>query len=193
MSAGSRSVRRSGSGGAARTAGWRGVSQHGSRPRPDGGIDRDECASTRAPWIDVTKKLPVEVYETELARLQVELVKMQEWVRATGARIAVFFEGRDAAGKGGTITRIMQYLNPPPSYGSSLSPSRPSASRRSGTSGATWPICRPPSEIVLFDRSWYNRAGVEHVMGFCSDEVHARFLRQCPCSSACSLTTASCW
>ena len=127
----------------------------------------------------MTKKLPVEVYETELARLQVELVKMQEWVRATGARIAVIFEGRDAAGKGGTITRIMQYLNPRVVRVVAL----PKPTEREQTQ---WYFQRyvahlpAAGEVVLFDRSWYNRAGVERVMGFCSDEEYARFLRQCP-------------
>lgn len=125
------------------------------------------------------KKLSVEVYEAELARLQVELVKMQEWVRASGTRVAVLFEGRDAAGKGGTITRIMQYLNPRVVRVAAL----PVPTEREQTQ---WYFQRyvahlpAGGEIVLFDRSWYNRAGVEHVMGFCTDEEYTRFLRQCP-------------
>jgi len=127
----------------------------------------------------VTKKIPPEVYETELSRLQVELVKMQEWVRVTGARVAVLFEGRDAAGKGGTITRINQYLNPRVVRVAAL----PVPTEREQSQ---WYFQRyvehlpAGGEIVLFDRSWYNRAGVEHVMGFCTSDEYHRFLRQCP-------------
>jgi polyphosphate kinase 2 len=127
----------------------------------------------------VVKKLPIDVYEAELERLQVELVKMQEWVRASGARIAVLFEGRDAAGKGGTITRIMQYLNPRVVRVVAL----PAPTEREQTQ---WYFQRyvahlpAAGEVVLFDRSWYNRAGVEHVMGFCTQDQYDRFLRQCP-------------
>ncbi|MFO7591158.1 MAG: polyphosphate kinase 2 [Acidimicrobiia bacterium] len=125
------------------------------------------------------KRLPLAVYEAELARLQVELVKMQEWVRATGARVAVLFEGRDAAGKGGTITRIMQYLNPRVVRVAALP--APTERERSQWYFQRYVAHLPAAgEVVLFDRSWYNRAGVEHVMGFCTDEEYARFLRQCP-------------
>ncbi|MGZ4689663.1 MAG: polyphosphate kinase 2 [Acidimicrobiia bacterium] len=119
------------------------------------------------------------VYEQELVRLQAELVKMQYWVRAEGARVAVVFEGRDAAGKGGSIRRIQEYLNPRFCRVAAL----PKPTEREATQ---WYfqryISHLPSagEIVLFDRSWYNRAGVETVMGFCTPEEHARFLRQTP-------------
>ncbi|MEU9670559.1 polyphosphate kinase 2 [Streptomyces bobili] len=118
-------------------------------------------------------------YERELLRLQTELVKLQEWVRAEGARLVVVFEGRDAAGKGGTIKRVAEHLNPRVARIAAL----PTPSERQRTQ---WYFQRyvehlpAAGEIVLFDRSWYNRAGVEHVMGFCTKEEHQRFLRQCP-------------
>jgi polyphosphate kinase len=119
------------------------------------------------------------VYETELYRLQIELVKMQEWVRDTGARIVILFEGRDAAGKGGTIKRITEYLSPRTARIAAL----PAPSDREK---GQWYFQRyiehlpTKGEIVLFDRSWYNRAGVERVMGFCSPQEETLFLRQCP-------------
>jgi polyphosphate kinase len=124
-------------------------------------------------------RLHRKVYEAELERLQAELVKMQYWARAEGARVAVVFEGRDAAGKGGSIRRIMEYLNPRSCRVAAL----PKPTEREQTE---WYYQRYIShlpaagEIVLFDRSWYNRAGVETVMGFCTPEEHARFLRQTP-------------
>ena len=126
-----------------------------------------------------TQRVPRKLYEAELARLQAELVKMQEWVRAEGARIVVIFEGRDAAGKGGTIQRITQYLNPRLAHIVAL----PAPTERQQTE---WYFQRyvenlpAAGEISLFDRSWYNRAGVEHVMGFCTKEQYSRFLHQCP-------------
>jgi polyphosphate kinase len=124
-------------------------------------------------------RLPREIYEKELYRLQAELVRLQEWVRAEGARLVVVFEGRDAAGKGGTIQRITQYLNPRVARIAAL----PAPTERERTQ---WYFERytaqlpAAGEIVLFDRSWYNRAGVEHVMGFCTKEEYSRFLHQCP-------------
>ena len=124
-------------------------------------------------------RLPRELYERELYRLQAELVRMQEWGKAEGARIVVIFEGRDAAGKGGTIQRIIQYLNPRVAGIAAL----PAPTEREKTE---WYFQRyvehlpAAGEIVLFDRSWYNRAGVEHVMGFCTKEEYSRFLHQCP-------------
>ena len=124
-------------------------------------------------------KLRKTAYNKELYRLQAELVKMQNWARASGARIVVVFEGRDAAGKGGTISRTMQYLNP--RFARIAALDKPTERER-----AQWYfqryIAHLPSagEIVLFDRSWYNRAGVEHVMGFCAKEEYARFMHQCP-------------
>ncbi|MBB3044966.1 polyphosphate kinase 2 [Nocardioides soli] len=125
------------------------------------------------------KRLDADTYEAELFRLQAELVKVQEWVRATGARVAVIFEGRDAAGKGGAIKRITHYLNPRVARIVAL----PMPSERQK---GQWYFQRYvehlPSrgEMVLFDRSWYNRAGVERVLGFCTPDEHVRFLHQCP-------------
>ncbi|WP_406208202.1 MULTISPECIES: polyphosphate kinase 2 [unclassified Streptomyces] len=125
------------------------------------------------------EKLPRKAYEKELLRLQLELAKLQEWVRAEGARLVVVFEGRDAAGKGGTIKRVTEHLNPRIARIAAL----PKPTERERTQ---WYFQRyvghlpAAGEIVLFDRSWYNRAGVEHVMGFCSREEYQLFLRQCP-------------
>jgi polyphosphate kinase 2 len=126
-----------------------------------------------------SKKLPLKRYEEELLRLQVELVKMQEWVRSTNRRVAVIFEGRDAAGKGGTISRISQYLNPRVVRVAALP--APTERERSQWYFQRYVEHLPRGgEIVLFDRSWYNRAGVEYVMGFCTPEEHELFLEQCP-------------
>ena len=125
------------------------------------------------------RKIPKDIYEAELFRLQTELVKLQEWVKATGARVVVVFEGRDAAGKGGTIKRVTEYLSPRIARIAAL----PAPTERER---GQWYFQRyiehlpARGEIVLFDRSWYNRAGVERVMGFCTPEEHALFLRQCP-------------
>ncbi|MDT5010566.1 MAG: polyphosphate kinase [Mycobacterium sp.] len=124
-------------------------------------------------------KIPNDVYEAELFRLQTELVKLQEWVRDTGSRIVIVFEGRDAAGKGGTIKRITEYLSPRIARIAAL----PAPSdRERGQWYYQRYIAQLPAkgEIVLFDRSWYNRAGVEKVMGFCTTSEHALFLRQTP-------------
>jgi polyphosphate kinase 2 len=124
-------------------------------------------------------KLPNKVYEAELFRLQTELVKMQEWVRAKGARIVVVFEGRDGAGKGGTIKRITEYLNPRVARIAALPAP---TDRERGQWYYQRYVAQLPTkgEIVLFDRSWYNRAGVEKVMGFCTPAEHALFLEQAP-------------
>ena len=125
------------------------------------------------------KALPKKRYEKELARLQIELVKMQEWVRHEGLKVVVLFEGRDAAGKGGTIKRITECLNPRVARVVAL----PKPTEREYTQ---WYFQRyvvhlpAAGEIVLFDRSWYNRAGVERVMGFCSPEDVEEFFRSCP-------------
>ncbi len=118
-------------------------------------------------------------YEREKYRLQVELLKLQAWVKETGARVVILFEGRDAAGKGGTIKRFMEHLNPRGARVVALE--KPSEVER-----GQWYFQRYIShlptrgEIVLFDRSWYNRAGVERVMGFCSEAEYQEFLRQTP-------------
>jgi len=124
-------------------------------------------------------RVPKALYEKELLRLQTQLVEMQEWVKTTGARLVVVFEGRDAAGKGGTIQRIAEYLNPRVCRITAL----PAPTERERTQ---WYFQRyvehlpAAGEIVLFDRSWYNRAGVERVMGFATQAEYQRFLRQCP-------------
>jgi len=118
-------------------------------------------------------------YEKELKRLQIQLVEMQQWVVASGARVLVIFEGRDAAGKGGAIKRVMQYLNPRSASVVAL----PMPSRREK---GQWYFQRylehlpAAGEILLMDRSWYNRAGVEHVLGYCTPEQYEEFLGQVP-------------
>ena len=118
-------------------------------------------------------------YESEKARLQVELLKMQNWVKAAGERVVILFEGRDAAGKGGTIKRFMEHLNPRGALVVALE--KPSDTERGQWYFQRY-VSRLPSagQIVLFDRSWYNRAGVERVMGFCTPKEHLEFLRQTP-------------
>ncbi|MEK6167607.1 polyphosphate kinase 2 [Vibrio cholerae] len=124
-------------------------------------------------------KLDKKVYERELELLQIELVKLQEWVKQEKLKLVVIFEGRDAAGKGGVIKTITEKLNPRVCRVAAL----PAPTEKEKTQ---WYFQRyvahlPASgEIVLFDRSWYNRAGVEKVMGFCSDEEYQEFLRSCP-------------
>ncbi|PID54709.1 MAG: polyphosphate kinase 2 [Micrococcales bacterium] len=119
------------------------------------------------------------IYEAELLRLQQELVDLQEWVKAESQRVVVVFEGRDAAGKGGAIKRIAEYLNPRVCRIVAL----PAPSERER---GQWyfqryvPHLPARGEIVLLDRSWYNRAGVERVMGFCTPHEYKRFLHQCP-------------
>ena len=124
-------------------------------------------------------RLKKAVYEAELVRLQAELVTMQEWVKREGERVVIVFEGRDAAGKGSAIKRVTEYLNPRSARVVAL----PTPTERQRTQ---WYFQRyiehlpAAGEIVLFDRSWYNRAGVERVLGYCTPQEHQRFLRQCP-------------
>jgi len=133
----------------------------------------------KVPKTTVRERIPAKVYEAELFRLQAELVTLQEWVRSTGQRLVVIFEGRDAAGKGSTIKRVTQYLNPRVARIAAL----PAPSDRERTQ---WYFQRyvaqlpAAGEMVLFDRSWYNRAGVERVMGFATNDEYHRFLHQCP-------------
>ena len=125
------------------------------------------------------KKLKTKKYEKELRKLQAELCKLQDWVKHKGLRVIVVFEGRDGAGKGGTIRAITERVSPRVFRLVAL----PAPSDREKTQMymqrymAHFPAA---GEIVIFDRSWYNRAGVEHVMGFCSSEQHDRFLKRCP-------------
>ncbi|GEE03091.1 polyphosphate kinase [Gordonia spumicola] len=124
-------------------------------------------------------KLTKGIYEAEMFRLQTELVALQEWVKETGARVVVIFEGRDAAGKGGAIKRITEYLSPRICRVEALP--APTDRERGQWYYQRYVEKLPTTgEIVLFDRSWYNRAGVEKVMGFCTPEEHTRFLRQTP-------------
>jgi len=125
------------------------------------------------------KKMKSEDYEKELERLQIELVKALAWLQATGKRVMALFEGRDAAGKGGTIFVLRQYMNPRTARNVALTKPTP-------TETGQWYYQRyvdhfPTSgEFVTFDRSWYNRAGVEPVMGFCTPEQHEKFLDETP-------------
>ncbi|MFP5273216.1 MAG: polyphosphate kinase 2 [Coleofasciculus sp.] len=125
------------------------------------------------------KKLKKKVYTQELRRLQVELVKLQEWIKQKGLKVVVIFEGRDAAGKGGAIKRITECLNPRVCKVVALG----TPTEREKTQ---WyfqryvPYLPAAGEMILFDRSWYNRAGVERVMGFCTDDEYQEFLRSCP-------------
>ncbi len=125
----------------------------------------------------MSAKLKKKPYEAELERLQVELVELQQWVIANGARILVIFEGRDAAGKGGAIKRVMQYLNPRSARVVALA--QPSEREKGQWYFQRYLESLPAAgEIVLMDRSWYNRAGVEHVLGYCTPEQYDRFLHQ---------------
>ncbi|MBT6095171.1 MAG: polyphosphate kinase 2 [Rhodospirillaceae bacterium] len=125
------------------------------------------------------KKMPSKLYEQELAKLQIELVKLQEWIKDQGLKVVVLFEGRDAAGKGGTIKRITQSLNPRVCRVVALG--TPTEREKSQWYFQRYvPHLPAAGEMVLFDRSWYNRAGVERVMGFCDEEEYEEFLRSCP-------------
>lgn len=144
-----------------------------STAKSDGAPAKKKSARSAVP------KISDEVYEAELFRLQTELVKLQEWVRQSGARLVVLFEGRDAAGKGGAIKRITEYLSPRIAHVAALPvPS----DRERGQWYYQRYIAHLPTkgEIVLFDRSWYNRAGIEKVMGFCTPHEYALFMRQTP-------------
>ncbi|CAB0554960.1 polyphosphate kinase 2 [Corynebacterium diphtheriae] len=124
-------------------------------------------------------KLDKQAYEAELKRLQAELVDMQQWVVETGARVVIIMEGRDAAGKGSAIKRMTQYLNPRTCRIEALPAPN---SREQGQWYFQRYVEKLPTagEIVIFDRSWYNRAGVERVMGFCTSQEYRRFLHQAP-------------
>jgi polyphosphate kinase 2 len=152
------------------------MSKKGKKPTKEQKSGSSEGISIDSgPPIFVDKKF----YESELQRLQVELVKLQEWVRYKNLKLVIIFEGRDAAGKGGVIKRITESLNPRVSRVVAL----PAPTEREKTQ---WYFQRyiahlpAGGEMVLFDRSWYNRAGVEHVMGFCTEEEYNEFLRSVP-------------
>lgn len=134
---------------------------------------------TKAGRTGKVPRLDKDIYEAELLRLQEQLVEMQTWIKETGHRLVVIFEGRDAAGKGGAIKRVTEYLSPRQAQIVAL----PTPTERQKTQ---WYFQRyvehlpAAGEIRLFDRSWYNRGGVERVMGYCTPEQHRRFLQQCP-------------
>jgi polyphosphate kinase 2 len=137
---------------------------------------RERIAASGKVRPSVIKK---KVYETELAKLHVALVKLQEWIKARGLKVVVIFEGRDAAGKGGTIKRITESLNPRVCRVVALG--TPTEREKSQWYFQRYvPHLPAAGEMVLFDRSWYNRAGVEHVMGFCTADEYREFLRSCP-------------
>ncbi len=142
-------------------------------------VDSGDERSIGADDKSATKRIKNKVYEARLAELQIELVKLQEWIRHEGLKVVAIFEGRDAAGKGGAIKRITESLSPRICRVVALG----TPTEREKTQ---WyfqryvPHLPAAGEMVLFDRSWYNRAGVERVMGFCSDEEYREFLRTCP-------------
>ncbi len=138
--------------------------------------DKDDILSPSYPHAE---RMARKTYEKQLEKLQIELVKLQAWVKETGARVAIVFEGRDAAGKGGTIKRFREYLNPRGARVVALS-------KPSDVEMTQWYFQRyvdhlpAGGEIAFFDRSWYNRGVVEKVFGFCTDDQRARFFRQTP-------------
>ncbi|WP_211109416.1 polyphosphate kinase 2 [Azospirillum tabaci] len=155
-------------------------------PATGGEVLRDakEVAAIESHWRDLGGGKPAKggkkvKYIDELARLQFELIKLQEWVRVNGLKVCVLFEGRDAAGKGGVIKRITESLNPRVCRIVALG--TPTEKERGQWYFQRYVAQLPAKgEIVLFDRSWYNRAGVERVMGFCTDAEYQEFLRACP-------------
>jgi polyphosphate kinase len=138
----------------------------------------DELMASK-PAAGAKPKMKRKAYEKELRNLQVELCHLQDWVKAKGARIIVVFEGRDAAGKGGTIKAITERVSPRVFRVVALP--APSDREKTQMFGQRYIQQFPAAgEIVIFDRSWYNRAGVEYVMGFCSEHDHGKFLDMCP-------------
>ena len=148
---------------------------------PDPAIDPDEelAPGWRDGGYPYRNLLRRSVYEKQKFKLQVELLKLQSWVKETGQRVVIIFEGRDAAGKGGTIKRFMEHLNPRGARTVALE--KPSETERGQWYFQRYVQHLPThGEIVLFDRSWYNRAGVERVMGFCSEREYQDFMHQAP-------------
>ena len=147
--------------------------------RPDGSI-----VDTWREDYPYPERMDRDQYEYEKRQLQVELLKLQYWVEDTGQRLVVLFEGRDAAGKGGTIKRFMEHLNPRRARIVALGV--PTVRERGEWYFQRYVAHLPTAgEIVLYDRSWYNRAGVEPVMGFCTPEQTEEFLERSPPSSGC--------
>ena len=130
-------------------------------------------------YINKMGKLKNKFYEEELAQLQIELAKLQAWIKQEGLKVVVIFEGRDAAGKGGVIKRISERLNP--RVVRTVALGTPTEKEKTQWYFQRYvPHLPAAGEMVLFDRSWYNRAGVERVMGFCTDEEYQEFMRTCP-------------
>src|SRR3954466_9085892 len=156
--------------------------QSGGNHREELAMGRQDAMKTkRAAAGEMDDHLPMKrkEFESELRKLQVELVRLQTWVTATGARIIVVFEGRDTAGKGGVISRITQRVSPRVFRHVALP--APTEREKSQLYMQRYMAHFPAAgEIALFDRSWYNRAGVERVMGFCSDDEYGRFMRLVP-------------
>jgi len=139
-------------------------------------IDKKALTSGHYPYDD---KLPQKEYEQTIEQLQIELVKLQAWMQASGKRVLILFEGRDAAGKGGTIAAVREYMNPRTARNVALT--KPTETERGQWYFQRYVQQFPTSgEFVTFDRSWYNRAGVEPVMGFCTPEQHRQFLDETP-------------
>jgi polyphosphate kinase 2 len=147
------------------------------RPLPSGSNGRSGVADGKVPKpLRLGKDC---AYDQELLRLSIELVKLQEWIKHKGLRVVILFEGRDAAGKGGTISRIAQTLNPRVCHVVALG--TPTEREKSQWYFQRYVAHLPAAgEMVLFDRSWYNRAGVERVMGFCSEAEYLEFMHSCP-------------
>ncbi len=155
---------------------------NGTRHAPSETISRDPESIRHAfetgeyPY---KKKMRRKAYEQHKAQLQVELLKVQDWVNETGQKIVILFEGRDGAGKGGTIKRFMEHLNPRGATVVALA--KPTERERTQWYFQRYLHHLPAAgEMVLFDRSWYNRAGVERVMGFCTANEYLEFMRECP-------------
>ncbi len=162
--------------------------KHNDKPAKHNGKDKEaivavkdlDAKKTDAPTGRVKReKMNKKDYEQELAKLQIELVKMQEWIKAQGLKVVIIFEGRDAAGKGGAIKTITMCLNP--RYARVVALGTPTEREKTQWYFQRYvPHLPAAGEMVLFDRSWYNRAGVERVMGFCTEEEYQEFLRSCP-------------
>ena len=154
-----------------------GKSPHNPEPEREQNTGADDAGGSVS--AKEARRLTTKEYEHELTKLHIELVKLQEWVKFKGLKVVILFEGRDAAGKGGTIKRVTECLNPRGCQVVALG-------TPTGREKTQWYFQRyvahlpAAGEIVLFDRSWYNRAGVERVMGFCTEDEYREFLRSCP-------------
>jgi polyphosphate kinase 2 len=142
-------------------------------------VSEDGESTTRSATVNRSGKLKLKYYESELARLQIELAKLQAWIVHKGLKVVVIFEGRDAAGKGGVIKRLSERLNP--RVVRTVALGTPTEKEKTQWYFQRYvPHLPAAGEMVLFDRSWYNRAGVERVMGFCTEEEYQEFMRTCP-------------